>query len=87
MMDESKVHALARRAGGRFHLASLVQKRLLELNRGQKKLLDEDFADPLYLVLREIEEGLIELAPPEDEKVMEAPAEGPRLQTGLDSEG
>jgi len=86
MMDESKVHALAKRAGGRFHLASLVQKRLLELNRGQRKLVDEDYVDPLYTVLREIEEGLIELSPP-DEKVIEAPAEGPRLQAGLDTEG
>ena len=87
MMDESKVHALARRAGGRFHLASLVQKRLLELNRGQKKLVEDDQDDPLHTVLREVEEGLIELAPPEDEKAIEAPAEGSRLQTGLDSEG
>ena len=39
-MDESVVHSLAEKIGGRFHLTSIVQKRLIELNRGARPLVD-----------------------------------------------
>ena len=86
-MDQSKVHSLARKVGGRFHLASLVQKRLLELNRGQRRLVSEDSGNPLDIVLREIDEGMIELAAPEEEKALEGTPPTPQLEKSLDAEG
>jgi DNA-directed RNA polymerase subunit omega len=67
-MDETRIRHLASRAGGRFRLASLVQKRLLQLNRGQRQLTEEDHRNPLYTVLREIEEGKIGLVEHEEEE-------------------
>ena len=81
-MDESKIHELAKRLGGRFRLASLVQKRLLELNRGQRSLVPDDDKNPMNVVLKEIEGGFIELTVPEAAKAPEAP----RLENTLENE-
>jgi len=84
-MDESRIHDLAKRVGGRFRLASLVQKRLLELNRGQRRLVDDDSKYPLAVVLREIEEGQIDLAPA-GEKPHDAAAALPKIEASLEVE-
>jgi len=81
-MDESKIHELAKRLGGRFRLASLVQKRLLELNRGQRKLVPDDNKNPMHAVLKEIDGGFIELSVPEAGKS----AETPRLENAIETE-
>ena len=60
-MDENKLHELSCKIGGRFRLAALIQKRLLELNRGQRQLVDRHHRNPLYTVLQEIEEGKLPL--------------------------
>ena len=86
-MDETKVHELAKRLGGRFRLASLVTKRLLELNRGQKKLVDDDSQNHMYIVLKEIDGNLIELVAPEPEKPHEGALPLPKLEAGLEVEG
>jgi len=80
-MDETRIHDLARRVGGRFRLASLVQKRLLELNRGQRPLINQNHRNPLYTVLQEIEEGKIDLLGPADEEQGESGG-GPSLDAG-----
>jgi len=79
-MDESKIHELAKKVGGRFRLASLIQKRLLELNRGQRRLVDGEFGSPLYVVMSEIEGGKITLRPPEPEKAPDV-SQIPSLET------
>ena len=87
-MDETKINELARRIGGRFRLASLVQKRLLELNRGQKKLVNVDSQNHMLIALKEIEANLIELVPPEaPEKPLEGAPPLPKLEAGLEAEG
>lgn len=60
-MDENRLHELSCKIGGRFRLAALIQKRLLELNRGQRQLVDKHYRNPLYTVLQEIEEGKLTL--------------------------
>ena len=60
-MDENRLHELSCKIGGRFQLAALIQKRLLELNRGQRQLVDKHHRNPLYTVLQEIEEDKLTL--------------------------
>lgn len=52
---------LLARAGGRFKLTTLLQKRVLELTRGASKLVDIDSGDPVEIAMWEIVEGKITL--------------------------
>jgi len=70
-MEEAATDRLARKVGGRFKLASLVMKRLLEINRGSQPLADSDSDNMLHNVLKEVELDLIRLVPR-----LPAPAEG-----------
>jgi|GEM_PF-1513416 len=82
-MDETRIHNLARKTGGRFRLASLVQKRMLQLNRGQRQLTERDNRNPLYTVLQEIAEGKVGLLLPAEEQPGE-PGSITSLETGGD---
>lgn len=62
-MDEATIDGLARKVGGRFKLASLVMKRLIEINRGSQFLVEPEHDNELYNVLAEIEHGMIGLVP------------------------
>ena len=52
---------LLARAGGRFRLATLLQKRVLELTRGARRLVDIESRDPLEIAMEEIAQGMISL--------------------------
>ena len=62
-MDEARIDRLARKAGGRFKLASLVMKRLVDMNRGSQPLAEPEGGKPLYTALKEIELELVRLVP------------------------
>jgi len=62
-MDEATIDRLARRVGGRFKLATLVMKRLVEINRGSQLLVEPDTDNTLYGVLKEIDLDIIRLMP------------------------
>ena len=62
-MDEASIDRLARKVGGRFKLASLVMKRLMEINRGSQPLVEPEHENMLYNVLGEIEHDVIRLVP------------------------
>ena len=49
------------KAGGRFKLASLLEKRYKELLFGARPLVDTDTGDPLDTLIAEVMEGKIEL--------------------------
>jgi DNA-directed RNA polymerase subunit omega len=51
------------KAGGRFKLASLLEKRYKELLFGARPLIQTDSTDPLDILLAEVMEGKIELIP------------------------
>ena len=70
-MDEAKIDQLARKVGGRFKLASLVMKRLIEINRGSQPLVEAEHDNMLYNVLDEVDHDLIRLV-----QRLPAPAEG-----------
>jgi len=40
MLDELKEEAIVNKVGGRFKLSTLIQKRLVQLNRGGRPLVD-----------------------------------------------
>jgi DNA-directed RNA polymerase subunit omega len=61
MLDELKEEAIVNKVGGRFKLSTLIQKRLVQLNRGSHPLVQKNTDDRLQLVLREIIEDKIYL--------------------------
>jgi len=82
-MDESLVHQLSERVGGRFHLTSLVQKRLIELNRGARPLVEPQDTN-LRTVIEELLQGKLderlETVGATTEDMMLAPEPGPDTQ-------
>ena len=40
MLDELKEEAIVNKVGGRFKLSTLIQKRLVQINRGGRPLVD-----------------------------------------------
>lgn len=62
-MDEATTDRLARKVGGRFKLASLMTKRLVEINRGSQPLVEHEHDSLLHMVLREIDLDLVRLVP------------------------
>ena len=54
MLDEFKEEKIVRKVGGRFKLSSLIQKRLVALNRGARPLVELPTNDPMLIVVEEI---------------------------------
>ncbi len=54
MHDELKEEAIVNKVGGRFKLSTLIQKRLVQLNRGSRPLVNLDTPDKMTVVLQEI---------------------------------
>lgn len=61
-----RIDDLALEMGGRFKLAALIQRRLQEIVRTAPHVLHQAGESPIRQVLKEIEEGKIELEPDED---------------------
>lgn len=60
------IDEMAEKVGGRFKLASLIQKRLQEVIRTAPHMVHQSSESPIRMVLREIAEGKIELEPDEE---------------------
>ena len=82
MIDQSKFERLYEMVGGVFKTTVLIQKRLRELNRGARKLVDEESKNPIETVMKEIEERKIELIPDTDENRELIRAEVERMTAG-----
>ena len=54
MLDELKEDSIARKVGGRFKLSTLIQKRLVQLNRGAPPLVDCPGKPGMDTVIEEI---------------------------------
>ena len=99
MLDIDKEEELVQMVGGKFRLTSLIQKRIVELNRGAAPLVEfEDNEEPTLkqIVIKEILEGKIELAEREelDQALQEAviadkpeDAEGSEGESDEDGDG
>ena len=69
MLDIDTEEELVKLVGGKFRLTALIQKRMAELNRGAPHLVEFENTDEPHLrdvVIKEILEGKIELAPMEE---------------------
>ena len=93
MLDIDTEEELVQMVGGKFRLTSLIQKRIVELNRGAPPLVEfEDNDEPTLkqIVIKEILEGKIELAKREelDQALQEAViADKPEDGEGSEGEG
>lgn len=54
MLEVFKDEAIVNKVGGRFKLSSLIQKRLVALNRGARPLVELMTKNPLEIVVAEI---------------------------------
>ena len=61
MLDEFKEEWIVNKVGGRFKLSSLIQKRLVALNRGARPLIELSTKDPMTIVVAEIMQDKIYL--------------------------
>jgi len=61
MIDELREEAIVNKVGGRFKLSTLIQKRLVALNKGARPLVNMDATDKMRVVIYEILEDKIYL--------------------------
>jgi len=54
MLEEFKEEEIVNKVGGRFKLSTLIQKRLVALNRGAPSLVEMPGAKPMEIVVAEI---------------------------------
>ncbi len=61
MLEELKEEEIVNKVGGRFKLSTLIQKRLVQLNRGSRPLVDNPSENKMEVVLQEILQDKISL--------------------------
>ncbi len=54
MIEELKEEHIVNKVGGRFKLSTLIQKRLVQLNRGSRPLVELNTHDKMEVVIQEI---------------------------------
>ncbi|MEY3174324.1 MAG: hypothetical protein RLZZ436_2238 [Planctomycetota bacterium] len=54
MLDDFREDDIVRKVGGRFRLSSLIQKRMVQLNRGAPQLVDVQTKNLMEIVVAEI---------------------------------
>lgn len=54
MLDELKEEGIVNKVGGRFKLSTLIQKRMVALNRGARALVNVPSEDKMQVVIQEI---------------------------------
>ena len=75
MLEELKEEQIVNKVGGRFKLSTLIQKRLVALNRGARPLVEMQTKNPMEVVIQEIVQNKIYLDT--TGKVVVAGEEGP----------
>jgi len=61
MIEALRHDDIIEKVGGRFKLTTLIQRRWLQLMQGARPMVDPKGLTELEVVIREIEEGKIEL--------------------------
>ena len=59
MYDELKNEEIVNKLGGRFKLSTLIQKRLVQLNKGSRPLVEMATNNNMEIVLQEIKQDKI----------------------------
>ena len=81
MHDELKQDTIAKKVGGKFKLSTLIQKRLVQLNRGAPPLVDCQGKPSMGTVIEEIMTDKIYLDT--SDNVVIAPDDAPDLEKML----
>ena len=63
MLDELKEEEIVNKMGGRFKLSTLIQKRMVALNRGARPLIELQTKNHMEIVVQEILQDKIYLDP------------------------
>jgi DNA-directed RNA polymerase subunit omega len=79
MLEDLKEEAIVNKVGGRFKLSTLIQKRLVQLNRGSRPLVDNPPENKMEVVLQEILQDKIYLTPSGNAAIMGEPEGGELL--------
>lgn len=87
MLDELKEEDIVKKVGGRFKLSTLIQKRMVALNRGARPLVELQTKNPMEIVVAEImrnkifldQSGALVTAPPQGRSESMAGRQGPSL--------
>jgi DNA-directed RNA polymerase subunit omega len=85
MLEELREEEIVNKVGGRFKLSTLIQKRLLQLQRGSRPLVQTAHKDNLKIVLQEILQDKIFLDANSNLRTvgdLRAPGEGMELDFG-----
>ncbi len=61
MLEELKEEGIVNKVGGRFKLSTMIQKRMVALNRGARPLVEIPTKNLMQIVIREIIEDKIYL--------------------------
>ena len=72
MLEAFKQEAIVEKVGGRFKLSTLIQKRMVALNRGARPLVEMQTKDTMAIVVEEIMTDKIYLDASEKVQVREA---------------
>jgi len=75
MLEELKEEAIVNKVGGRFKLSTLIQKRLVQLNRGSRPLVEIHSDDKMEVVIQEILQDKIYLTTNGELKVISETAD------------
>ncbi|HET6426087.1 MAG TPA: DNA-directed RNA polymerase subunit omega [Planctomycetaceae bacterium] len=81
MLDELKEEEIVNKVGGRFKLSTLIQKRMVALNRGARPLVEMQTKNHMEVVVQEIIQDKIFLDPQGNLKTRDDSADdaGPSL--------
>jgi len=75
MLEELKEEFIVNKVGGRFKLSTLIQKRLVQINRGSRPLVEMNTDDKMEVVIQEILQDKIYLTTSGDLKVLSETAD------------
>jgi len=75
MLEELKEEFIVNKVGGRFKLSTLIQKRLVQLNRGSRPLVEMNTDDKMEVVIQEILQDKIFLTTSGELKVLSETAD------------
>ena len=59
MLEDLKEEVIVNKVGGRFKLSTLIQKRLVALNKGSRPLVELDTNNNMEVVIQEIKQDKI----------------------------
>ena len=75
MLEELKEEFIVNKVGGRFKLSTLIQKRLVQINRGSRPVVEMNTDDKMEVVIQEILQDKIFLTTSGELKVLSETAD------------